>query len=138
MWNEGMSFYHGTGHGVGFNLNVHEGPMRISANPIDVPLEVGMVISDEPGIYKEGRHGIRIENLIAVRSDIETEFGRFLSFETLSLVPYERRLIDTGLLTQEERNQIDSYHARVREALQDKVEPRARGYLEQMTMPLAD
>lgn len=138
MWNEGMSFYHGTGHGVGFNLNVHEGPMRISANPIDVPLEVGMVISDEPGIYKEGRHGIRIENLIAVRSDIETEFGRFLSFETLSLVPYERRLIDTGLLTQEERNHIDSYHARVREALQDKVEPRARGYLEQMTMPLAD
>ena len=97
-----------------------------------------MVLSDEPGIYKEGRHGIRIENLIAVRSDIETEFGRFLSFETLSLVPYERRLIDTGLLTQEERNQIDSYHARVREAIQDKVEPRARGYLEQMTMPLAD
>ena len=137
MWREGMSFYHGTGHGVGFNLNVHEGPMRISANPIDVPLEVGMVVSDEPGIYKEGRHGIRIENLIAVKEDGETEFGRFLSFETLSLVPYERRLIDTSLLTAEELSQIDSYHSRVREALYDKVDAGARAYLERMTEPLA-
>ena len=99
MWAEGMSFYHGTGHGVGFNLNVHEGPMRISAAPVDVPLETGMVISDEPGIYKEGRHGIRIENLIAVKEDMKTEFGQFLSFEVLTLVPYERRLIDLALLS---------------------------------------
>ena len=138
MWAEGMSFYHGTGHGVGFNLNVHEGPMRISAAPVDVPLETGMVISDEPGIYKEGRHGIRIENLIAVKEDMKTEFGQFLSFEVLTLVPYERRLIDLALLTVEERAQIDAYHDRIWNTLKDLVEPSARDYLRQCTLPLLE
>lgn len=136
MWNEGMSFYHGTGHGVGFNLNVHEGPMKISAHPVDVALEPGMVVSDEPGIYKEGRHGIRIENLVAVREEGRTEFGLFLGFEVLTLVPYERRLIDTSLLTEEERKQVDDYHKRVHDSLVDLVDKDARPWLEAMTAPL--
>ena len=136
MWKEGMSFYHGTGHGVGFNLNVHEGPMRISANPIDVVLEEGMVISDEPGIYKEGRHGIRIENLIAVRKAGKTEFGLFMEFENLTLVPYERKLIDKSLLTQDEIDEIDRYHERVYETLCPLVREDARSYLRSATLPL--
>ena len=137
MWKEGESFYHGTGHGVGFNLNVHEGPMRISTAPIDVVLEEGMVLSDEPGIYKEGRHGIRIENLLAVQKDIVTEFGQFMCFEVLSLVPYEKRLIDISMLTSEEVGQIDAYHKRVYEELVDKVEPSAVDWLREATRPLA-
>lgn len=137
MWKEGESFYHGTGHGVGFNLNVHEGPMRISTAPIDVVLEEGMVLSDEPGIYKEGRHGIRIENLLAVQKDIVTEFGQFMCFEVLSLVPYEKRLIDISMLTAEEVGQIDAYHKRVYEELVDKVEPSAVDWLREATRPLA-
>lgn len=137
LWNEGESFFHGTGHGVGFNLNVHEGPMNISARMIDVALEEGMVVSDEPGVYKEGRHGVRIENLIAVREDRETEFGRFLSFETLSLAPYERRLIDVSLLTDEEISQIDAYHVRVKKELAPYIDPEAKAWLEAAAAPLA-
>ncbi len=137
MWQEGVSFYHGTGHGVGCLLNVHEGPMRISAAPIDVALEEGMVVSNEPGIYKEGRHGIRIENLVAVRKAEKTEFGQFMDFEVLSLVPYERRLIDLSLLTAEEIAQIDSYHKRVHDELEKHVRKEALSYLEMMTAPLA-
>lgn len=138
MWKEGMSFYHGTGHGVGFNLNVHEGPMKISAHPVDVALAPGMVLSDEPGIYKEGSHGIRIENLLAVQKAFTTDFGTFLSFETLSLVPYERKLIDRGLLTDEEIRQIDEYHERVYSSLSQLVDGRAEEYLRKATLPLAD
>ena len=138
MWKEGMSFYHGTGHGVGFNLNVHEGPMKISAHPVDVALAPGMVLSDEPGIYKEGSHGIRIENLLAVQKAFTTDFGTFLSFETLSLVPYERKLIDRGLLTDEEIRQIDEYHERVYSSLSPLVDGRAEEYLRKATLPLAD
>lgn len=122
MWKDGMSFFHGTGHGVGFRLNVHEGPQRINGRPITVAMEVGMVTSDEPGIYKEGRHGIRIENLIATVPAMKTEFGQFYKFETLTLCPYERRLIDTSLLSKEEIDQVNTYHRRVYETLRDKVE----------------
>lgn len=136
MWNEGETFYHGTGHGVGFNLNVHEGPMNISAKMIDVALEEGMVISDEPGIYKEGRHGIRIENLIAVKDDVETEFGAFLSFETLTLVPYEKVLIDTSMLNEKEIKQIDAYHKRIYDTLSPLVDASSLDYLKEATSPL--
>ena len=81
-----------------------------------------MVTSDEPGIYKEGRHGIRIENLIATVPAMKTEFGQFYKFETLTLCPYERRLIDTSLLSKEEIDQVNTYHQRVYETLRDKVE----------------
>jgi len=136
MWQYGMTFFHGTGHGVGFRLNVHEGPQNISFRPITVPMEVGMVTSDEPGIYKEGRHGIRIENLIACQMGEKTEFGQFYQFETLTLCPYERKLIDTNLLTPMEIKQINEYHARVYATLKDLVDPESIGYLKEATKPL--
>ncbi len=136
LWQSGQSFFHGTGHGVGCRLNVHEGPMRISSALIDVPLEEGMVISDEPGLYKEGRYGIRIENLLAVKDDVETEFGRFMSFEVLTLVPYEKKLIDTRYLSDIEINAINSYHKWVYEELKDHVDEDALPYLENATSPI--
>ena len=136
MWQAGMTFYHGTGHGVGFNLNVHEGPMNISGKPIDVALEKGMIVSDEPGIYKEGRHGIRIENLIAVDDYIETEFGQFLAFEVLTMVPYEKKLIDLKYLDDSEIQQINAYHQWIKEELIGLVDESAKAYLESATSPL--
>ncbi|WP_320129058.1 aminopeptidase P family protein [uncultured Sphaerochaeta sp.] len=136
LWQNGMTFFHGTGHGVGFRLNVHEGPQVINTKPIDVPLKPGMVISDEPGVYKEGRHGIRIENLVAVKQDVKTEFGQFYSFEVLTLCPFERKLIDKGLLTDQEVLLVDTYHQWVYDELKDLVDPEALQYLEAATRPL--
>ena len=136
LWQYGESFYHGTGHGVGCRLNVHEGPLRISSALIDVPLEPGKVTSDEPGLYKEGRFGIRIENLLAVKEDMTTEFGTFYSFEVLTLVPYERRLIDLSLITEEERKQIDDYHKRIYSELHELVDKDVLKWLETATSPL--
>lgn len=136
MWQAGMTYYHGTGHGVGFNLNVHEGPMNVSSRLVDVPLEKGMVISDEPGIYKEGRHGIRIENLIAVDDYVKTEFGEFMAFEVLTMVPYEKKLIDLTYLDDSEISQINAYHQWIREELSSLVDEDAKAYLESATAPL--
>ena len=136
LWNECLDFFHGTGHGVGMRLNVHEAPVRISPALIDVKLEEGMVVSDEPGLYVEGEFGIRIENLVYVKKEKETLFGSFLSFGTLTLVPYERKLIDTSLLTKDEIKAIDSYHEMVYETLSDKLDERGRKYLEKATKPL--
>ena len=136
LWREGESFFHGTGHGVGCNLSVHEGPQRISSALIDVPLRPGMVISDEPGVYKEGRHGIRIENLVTVREERTTEFGTFYSFETLTLVPYERALLDMAFLTDEEINQINCYHEVVRKTLSHYLDSEALRWLESATAPI--
>lgn len=136
LWTAGMNFFHGTGHGVGCRLNVHEGPARISTALIDVPLEPGMVMSDEPGVYKEGRHGIRIENLIVVQNDVETEFGTFYSFEVLSMVPYERKLIDPRYLTDSEIQQINLYHQWVRNQLIGYVFEETKPWLEEATKPI--
>ncbi len=136
LWTAGMNFFHGTGHGVGCRLNVHEGPERISTALIDVPLETGMVISDEPGVYKEGRHGIRIENLLAVQNDVETEFGTFYSFEVLSVVPYEKKLIDVRYLTDSEIQQINLYHKWIHDQLIDYVFEETKPWLEEATSPI--
>jgi len=136
LWQYGQTYFHGTGHGVGFRLNVHEGPQSISYKPLAVPLKKGMVLSDEPGLYKEGRYGIRIENLVAVKEDVKTEFGQFYSFEVLTLCPFERRLIDKNLLTEHETAMIDSYHRWVYEELKDLVDPNASSYLVEATLPL--
>ncbi|MCF0261342.1 MAG: aminopeptidase P family protein [Sphaerochaetaceae bacterium] len=139
LWQKGMTYFHGTGHGVGFRLSVHEGPQRISTyqgTDKPVALEVGMVISDEPGLYKEGKHGIRIENLIAVNEAMTNEFGTFYCFETLTACPYERDLIVKEMLTQEEIDQINDYHRWVREVLIDMVDPKAVDYLVSATEPL--
>ncbi len=136
LWQHGMTFFHGTGHGLGFRLNVHEGPAVINTRAIDVPLKRGMIISDEPGLYKEGRYGIRIENIVAVREDIKTEFGQFFSFEVLTICPFERKLIDKALLTEAELSMVDNYHRWVYEELKDLVDEEAKAYLKQATLPL--
>ena len=139
LWQKGMDYFHGTGHGVGYRLSVHEGPQRISSKQgtgEPVPLEVGMVISDEPGLYKEGKHGIRIENLVAVTEAMKTEFGQFYTFEVLTCCPYERDLIEKEMLTSDEISMIDDYHKWVREMLIDMVDESSRDYLLSATEPL--
>lgn len=136
LWQQGMSYFHGTGHGIGFRLNVHEGPHSISPKPLPVSLKKGMVVSDEPGLYKEGRHGIRIENIVAVREDVKTEFGQFLSFEVLTICPFERRLIDKNLLSAQEIAMVDAYHHWVYEELEHLVDEKALEYLRGATKPL--
>ena len=114
LWTNGLSFLHGTGHGVGHFLGCHEGPHSIRTNLNPTPLLAGMVTSNEPGIYRAGKHGIRIENLLlCVPGDSSPEFGEFLRFETLTLFPYDTKLILTDMLTREEIEQINNYHATV-------------------------
>lgn len=117
LWQHGLNFGHGTGHGVGFFLNVHEPPQGFVASPGNqrgnTPHEPGMLTSNEPGFYKNGAYGIRIENLVLCTEAEETEFGQFLQFDTLTLFPIDTTLIDTTLMTQEERQWLNDYHHRV-------------------------
>lgn len=136
LWQAGYSYGHGTGHGVGFCLNVHEGPFNISPKPIVVPLKPGMVMSDEPGIYREGSYGIRLENLVVVQADATTDFGEFLSFDVLTLCPFERRLVDTELLSDREKQMLDAYHQWVYDELSDKLSEADATWLRQATLPL--
>ncbi|MDP2621914.1 MAG: aminopeptidase P family protein [Hyphomicrobiales bacterium] len=137
LWEAGVDYDHGTGHGVGSFLSVHEGPARI-AKVQTVALEPGMIISNEPGYYKSGAYGIRIENLVLVRSAVEVEGGErpLLSFETLTLVPIDQRPIAPELLTVEEIQWLNAYHAGVREALSPHLGADDRAWLEQATRPL--
>lgn len=136
LWAQGLDYDHGTGHGVGAALCVHEGPVRIS-RASSMALEPGMILSNEPGYYREGSFGIRIENLVAV-IPVEAEAGRnMLGFETLTLCPIDRRLLDPGALATEERDWLDAYHLRVREALSPLLEDADRAWLAQATRPLS-
>jgi len=103
---------------------------------VDVVLKPGMVVSNEPGVYREGRFGIRIENLLAVRNTEKTEFGQFMGFEDLTLCPYERRLIEPNLLTEDEKNQINQYHALVYIELENLLNEEECIWLKQKTLPL--
>ena len=113
IWRENLNFFHGTGHGVGAFLNVHEGPMRISGAYNNVGFKRGMVVSNEPGLYRAGHHGIRIENLVYTEFDKETEFGKFLKFIDLTLVPIDLDLVDVDLLNSQEKLWLNNYHKRV-------------------------
>ena len=137
LWRELANYGHGTGHGVGHFLNVHEGPQRISQKPLGVALEEGMVISDEPGIYRIGAYGIRVENLLLVREAGSRGFEEFLDFDTLTLFPYERNLINLELLTKREIDWIDVYHQRVYRDLSPLVEEKGRSWLAEKTAPLS-
>ena len=119
LWQAGLDYDHGTGHGVGAYLGVHEGPQKISKHPIDQALLPGMICSNEPGFYKAGEYGIRIENLVIVTPPQPVPGGEreMLGFETITLAPLERELIDADALTPDERAWVDDYHARVRETL---------------------
>ncbi|EJW99712.1 peptidase, M24 family protein, partial [gut metagenome] len=141
LWREGLDFGHGTGHGVGFVLNVHEGPFRISPYAVDreeLGLQPGLVVSDEPGLYRPGQWGVRLENLITAGAPIVTEFGRFLPLETLTLCPFDRRTLEISLLNDEEIRWIDEYHRTVRSRLLSRLSPQARDWLIAMTEPLRD
>ncbi|AIF48437.1 aminopeptidase P family protein [Dyella japonica] len=139
LWASGMDFGHGTGHGVGYFLNVHEGPHGIrppASGATLVPLDPGMITSIEPGLYKPGRHGIRHENLAVVIEADKTEFGEFYAFETLTLCPFDRRALEPGLLNPEERAWLDDYHATVRAALSPLLEDADLAWLERHCAPL--
>ena len=122
LWKHGMSYLHGTGHGVGHFLGVHEGPQSIRLNYVNVPLAPGMITSNEPGVYVEGIHGIRCENLTLCVPAMTTELGRFLRFETLTLFPFDRKLFDTTLMTDDEIAWVNAYHARVASELMSALE----------------
>jgi Xaa-Pro aminopeptidase len=122
LWKYGLNYFHGTGHGVGFFLNVHEGPHGISfvySSRSNRPMQPGMVTSNEPGFYLEGQYGIRVENLILTKVTRENEFGKFLGHETLTLFPIDQAMIDTDLLSKEELVWLDNYHQMV----YDRVSP---------------
>ncbi|MDO8878152.1 MAG: aminopeptidase P family protein [Pseudolabrys sp.] len=137
LWQAGLDFDHGTGHGVGCYLSVHEGPQRISKLGT-APLKRGMILSNEPGYYKAGSYGIRIENLLLVIAVPLPDGAEkpLNGFETLTLAPIDRRLIDSRLLTGKERLWIDAYHARVRDAVRPLVDGATQGWLDQATRPL--
>src|SRR5690242_3556840 len=138
LWASGLDYGHGTGHGVGYFLNVHEGPHSIRPpvpNGTLVPLEPGMITSIEPGLYKPARHGIRHENLAVVVEADQTEFGEFYAFETLTLCPFDRRALEPGLLNPEERAWLDDYHATVRAALAPLLEDADLAWLERHCAP---
>jgi Xaa-Pro aminopeptidase len=131
LWAAGLDYDHGTGHGVGSYLGVHEGPQRIAKQANATPLEAGMIVSNEPGYYKTGAYGIRIENLQVVTPPAPIPGGErpMLGFETLTLAPIDRRLVDVSLLTNEERAQLDAYHARVLAEIGPQVEADVRAWL---------
>jgi Xaa-Pro aminopeptidase len=137
LWKAGFDYDHGTGHGVGSYLSVHEGPARL--NKTDrTPLEPGMILSNEPGYYKPGEYGIRIENLLLVQEPRPIEGGErpMMGFETLTLAPIDRALIDPSLLTAEERQWLDAYHARVLKEIGPLLDEADRRWLVQVTAPL--
>ena len=138
LWQKGLDYDHGTGHGVGAFLSVHEGPQRIAKTGHKVALQPGMIVSNEPGFYKQGAYGIRIENLVAVvKLGLRGEDVRpTLGFETLTLAPIDRRLIELSLLTEEEIAWLNAYHRRVQEALTDRLDPQDRSWLSEQTAPL--
>jgi Xaa-Pro aminopeptidase len=137
LWEAGLDFEHGTGHGVGSYLSVHEGPARLSKLGT-VALKRGMILSNEPGYYKTGAYGIRIENLVLVTEGpaIPGAEKPLNAFETLTLAPIDLRLVDASLLTAAEMVWLDAYHARVDEALLPLVDEKTRAWLKAATLPL--
>ena len=132
MWRSLCDYGHGTGHGVGCVLNVHEGPVSISPRAKDLPLEEGNVLSNEPGLYRSGRWGVRVENMMAVRICGDSEFGRFISFEPLTMIPIDSRLVDVEELG-DEKAAFEAYNRTVAEALAPLLSRRARAYLEKIS-----
>jgi Xaa-Pro aminopeptidase len=134
LWEAGLDYDHGTGHGVGSYLSVHEGPQNISKKPVMQALKPGMVCSNEPGFYKAGAFGIRIENLVVVREPEDIGGDRpMMSFETITLVPIDLNLVESSLLTDTERGWLNIYHARVRDTIAPLVDEDTRKWLDRAT-----
>lgn len=136
LWKEGKSYLHGTGHGVGHFLNVHEGPQSIRLNDTLAPLTPGMLTSNEPGVYLADRYGIRCENLVLTIPYEETEFGKFYAFETITLCPFDRALFDTSIMSAEEIKWVNDYHKTVYDRLAPLMEADEREWLAAATAPL--
>lgn len=136
MWQHGLNYGHGTGHGVGFFLNVHEGPMSIRQEFNDRVIEAGMVLSNEPALYREGEYGLRTENMIVCLKDQSTGFGDFLRFDTLTLCPIDTKAIDKSLMTPEEINWLNTYHQTVYQELEPLLNPELKAYLMEITQPI--
>ncbi|MCR5704006.1 MAG: aminopeptidase P family protein [Eubacterium sp.] len=140
LWDLGLDYNHGTGHGVGYLLNVHEGPngirMKEADRSVGVTLEDGMITSDEPGLYLEGKYGIRIENMILCKKKEKTEFGQFMGFDTLTLVPYEREAILPELLEEGELDWLNQYHERVYRKLSPYLTEEENEWLRLRTSPM--
>lgn len=136
LWQHGLSYLHGTGHGVGHFLNVHEGPQSVRLNYVPAPLTPGMVTSNEPGLYRAGVHGIRCENLVLTVPALDTEFGRFYRFETLTLFPFDTRLFATEMMTEAELAWVNAYNSRVYDALAPMLGKQAREWLESKTQSI--
>ncbi len=137
LWKEGKAYYHGTGHGVGYFINCHEGPQNIRLNINPTPLEPGMITSNEPGLYLEGRYGIRCENLIVTEHYETTDFGEFLHFHPMTLFPFDRSLFELEIMTPEEIKWVDDYHRLVRERLTPLLTADEAAWLAAKTEPLA-
>lgn len=136
MWQHGLNYGHGTGHGVGYFLNVHEGPMSIRQEFNDRMIEAGMVMSNEPAMYRLGEYGLRTENMIVCVKDETTEFGDFLKFDTLTLCPIDTKAIDKSLLNPEEVEWLNTYHQKVFDELAPLVNDELKTYLKELTRPI--
>lgn len=136
LWNEGKAYYHGTGHGVGFFINCHEGPQNIRLNENPTALEPGMITSNEPGLYLEGRYGIRCENLVVTEPWETTDFGQFLKFETMTLFPFDLNLFETKIMTDEEIAWVNDYHKLVYSRLSPLLEAEEVAWLKEKTREL--
>lgn len=133
LWREGIDFNHGTGHGVGYFLNVHEGPQSISSRWFDVTLKPGMLITNEPGIYRDDKHGVRLENIMLVAEDVANEFGKFLKLIPLTLAPFDTRPLLVELLSDAEIHWLNEYHQTVRRELSELLEGEDWQWLERAT-----
>lgn len=137
LWNEGIDYKCGTGHGVGFFLNVHEGPQSISPVPNKVALEPGMIITNEPGVYREGKHGIRTENtMVVVKDTYSEEFGEFYKFDTISFCPIDLEGLDISLLNEEEKAWLNNYHKKVYDLLSPYLDEEEKEFLKNETREL--
>lgn len=137
LWKEGLTYLHGTGHGVGHFLNVHEGPQSIRLNYVPAHFTPGMLTSNEPGLYRAGEHGIRCENLVLTVPAFTTEFGRFFRFETMTLFPFDRSLFDTAIMTPQEIDWVNGYHAEVYRRLSPLLTHDQADWLREKTLPIA-
>ena len=142
FWKRGLDFNHGTGHGVGYLLNVHERPIGIRYRVVperqeNTPFMPGMVCSDEPGIYIEGSHGIRTENLIYCKKDEKTDYGQFLSFEYLTYVPIDLEPVDVSLMEEQDLAWLNEYHAQVYEKIAPYLDTEEAAWLKEVTRPLS-
>lgn len=143
LWDNNLNFNHGTGHGVGYLLNIHEGPSGfrykiVPSKNEDYPIEAGMIITVEPGIYIENQYGIRLENEVLVKNGVRNEYGQFMYFEPVTLVPFDMEGVDTSLLTSEETEYLNTYHRRVFDMISPYLEEDEKSWLGKITAPIGE